>query len=176
MKKFQKARKVKSKLGGKLLKEVKIERAKIIGELKQYFAIEELACPHTVQRFGEGSWQFFSTDFLENLLILRRDVLQVPLVCNTYKGGGAYTQRGLRCNVCELVKTATRQNRNYLSAHIFGVGADFSSAEMSAKEMRGKIRSNIDKFTHPIRIERDVSWLHFDVRDRLRGKLDEFEG
>ena len=151
-------------------------RRDIIKELKQYFDIKELVCPHTYKKFGERSWQFFDSEFLENLLILRKDVLKVPLVCNDWSKGGQFSQRGFRCNICELVKSKTLKNQIYLSAHCNGAGADFSSSKMSAKQMRELIKENQHLFTVPVRVERDVSWLHFDIYDSGGDKYTEFVG
>ena len=151
-------------------------RRDIIKELKQYFDIKELVCPHTYKKFGERSWQFFNSEFLENLLILRKDVLKVPLVCNDWSKGGQFSQRGFRCNICELVKSKTLKNQIYLSAHCNGAGADFSSSKMSAKQMRELIKENQHLFTVPVRVERDVSWLHFDIYDSGGDKYTEFAG
>jgi len=151
-------------------------RRDIIKELKQYFDIKELVCPHTYKKFGEISWQFFDSEFLENLLILRRDVLKVPLSCNDWSKGGQFSQRGFRCNICELVKSKTLKNQIYLSAHCNGAGADFSSSKMSAKQMRELIKENQHLFTVPVRVERDVSWLHFDIYDSGDNKYTEFVG
>lgn len=151
-------------------------RRDIIKELKQYFDIKELVCPHTYKKFGEISWQFFDSEFLENLLILRRDVLKIPLMCNDWSKGGKFSQRGFRCNICELVKSKTLKNQIYLSAHCNGAGADFSSSKMSAKQMRELIKENQHLFTVPVRVERDVSWLHFDIYDSGDNKYTEFIG
>ena len=67
-----------------------------------YFRIEELVCPHTFNKFGELSWRFLSTEYLHTLLILRTEVLDVPMIINDYVFGGNITQRGLRCNICLL--------------------------------------------------------------------------
>lgn len=152
-------------------------RRVLIGKLKEFFDIKELVCPHTYKKFGELSWQFFDYQFLENLLILRRDVLDVPLICNNWGNNGNFSQRGLRCNICEIPKSKTSKNQIYLSAHCNGAGADFSSSKMTANEMRELIKEKAYLFTVPIRVERDVSWLHFDIYDSLSGeKYNEFNG
>lgn len=147
----------------------------ILKEIKQYFDIEELVCNHVLERWGEDAWQFLDTAFLENLLILRRDVIQRPMYCNNHKRG--VHQRGLRCNMCELVKEKTHP---YLSAHVLGKGADFSIEGISscAKDMdrmRQRVRMLPNVFTTSIRMEKDVSWLHFDVMPTPNGqKVYEF--
>ena len=138
-------------------------RIDIIEQLRAFFFVSELVCPHTFARFGELSWQFFDTQTLQTLLVLRAEILRVPMVINR----GETAQRGLRCNLCELVKG---QKKQYLSAHLMGKGFDVVSAEMTAEEMRKKIVENADKLPVPIRLERDVSWLHFDTFDPKNSK------
>lgn len=132
----------------------------LIEKLKKYFNIKELVCPHVYEKFGERAWIFLDTMALRLLLILRRDILKVPLVCNTK----TLTQRGLRCNRCEIVRDKTSP---YLSAHVTGKGFDFSSPALSAEEMRLKISENVDLLPCKVRIEQDVNWLHIDVYDEM---------
>ena len=47
----------------------------IIEEVRKYFRIEELVCPHTFNKFGESSWGFLNTGYLHTLLVLRTEVL-----------------------------------------------------------------------------------------------------
>lgn len=132
------------------------ERSEIIRELHKYFQISELVCEHTHSRWGERAWQFLDTDYLSALLIIRRDILQVPMTCNH---NGAY-QRGLRCNMCDLVKG---KSRNYLSSHILGKAGDFTCNGLTAQQARERIKANAHLLPCNIRIEDKVSWLHFDV-------------
>lgn len=131
-------------------------REDIIRDLRRYFQIAELVCNHTHSRWGERSWQFLDTDYLHALLIIRRDILQVPMTCNH---DGA-RQRGLRCNMCELVKGKTR---NYISSHILGKAGDFTPKGMTAEQARQRIKENAHLLPCPIRLEAGVEWLHFDV-------------
>ena len=132
------------------------DREKIIRELHDYFQISELVCPHTHSKWGERAWQFLDTDFLACLLIIRRDILKVGMVCNTKTS----TQRGLRCNMCELVKD---KKKVYLSAHILGKAGDFTCTGMTAQKARSLIREKAHLLPCNIRVEDGVSWLHFDV-------------
>jgi hypothetical protein len=133
-----------------------MNRDSIIRELHDYFQISELVCPHTHSKWGERAWQFLDSDFLACLLIIRRDILKVPMVCNTKTS----TQRGLRCNRCDLVKD---KKNVYLSSHILGKAGDFTCKGMTAQEARSKIRNNAHLLPCNIRLENGVSWLHFDV-------------
>lgn len=133
-----------------------MDRDKIIRELHDYFQVRELVCDHTFSKWGERSWQFLDTDFLHCLLIIRRDILRLPMICN-YQW---VNQRGLRCNRCELVKG---KDSVYLSSHILGKAGDFSIEGITAQEARSRIRNNAHLLPCPIRVEGGVSWLHFDV-------------
>lgn len=131
-------------------------RQEIIDAIRPFFSVDELVCNHTIARWGEASWQFLDTDFLHCLLVIRRDILGKPMWCNSTQK----KQRGLRCNRCEMVKGKTSV---YLSAHILGKAGDFSITGMTAEEARRKIKENAHLLPCNIRIEKGVSWLHFDV-------------
>ena len=135
---------------------MKSNRDDIIRELHRFFQVSELVCEHTHSEWGERSWQFLDTAFLHNLLVIRRDILQVPMTCN-HDGAN---QRGLRCNRCELVKSKTSV---YLSSHILGKAGDFKVRGMTAQEARSRIRNNAHLLPYPLRMESGVNWLHFDV-------------
>ncbi len=134
-------------------------REEIIRELHDHFQVSELVCDHTFPKWGERSWQFLDTSFLECLLIIRRDIIQMPMVCNT----STAHQRGLRCNLCPLVQTKTENDNVYHTSHRFGKAGDFTIKGMTAAEARKRIIENAHLLPHPIRLEADVNWLHFDV-------------
>ena len=138
-------------------------RIEVIERLQDYFDLSELVCEHTLKRWGKQAWQFFDMNTLHTLLVLRAEILRVPMTINA----GDSTQRGLRCNLCGIVKG---QKKQYLSAHLMGKGFDVVSNEMTAQEMRDKIFENAEKLPVPIRIEDGVSWLHFDTFDPSNGE------
>ena len=133
-------------------------RNEILKEVKRFFDIDELVCDHTYAKWGEKAWQFLDTYLLWCLLIIRRDIVKLPLYCN----GKNQHQRGLRCNMCAEVKN---KKAVYLSAHILGKALDLTCGvpSMTAEKMRQLIKVNADLFPCNIRIEGGVSWLHFDV-------------
>lgn len=131
-------------------------RNEIIEEVKKYFKIKELVCPHCVEKYGDKAWQFLSTELLSTILTLRTQVLKVPMIVNSRS---AFTQRGLRCNRCRLVMG---RKEVYMSAHNLGKAIDFHTNEYGPEECRQKIKDNIDKFEYPIRLEEGVSWVHID--------------
>lgn len=153
-----------------------LNRANILQEIKQYFTIDELVCNHTLARWGEDAWQFLDTGYLANLLVLRRDVIQQPMYCNNHKRG--VFQRGLRCNICELVK---EKDRPYLSAHILGKAGDFSVEGVMGVAAMERVRQRIKLLAVAalpvnLRMEAGVSWLHIDVMPTPNGqKIYEFK-
>jgi len=143
-----------------------MKRSEIIDTLKKNFKITELVCQHTYNRFGEKSWQFLNTELLETLLVLRYNIFNVGMLINH---NGMY-QRGLRCNICDLVKEKTKKNQNYLSAHCTGAGVDIDFRGYTAEQAREHIRKNADKLPCPIRLEKNVNWVHIDVYNDGSGK------
>lgn len=131
-------------------------REQVLTEIKRYFDITELVCDHTFVKFGERSWQFLDTHALWCLLIIRRDIVKMPMYCNSKSAH----QKGLRCNMCQLVKS---KGAIYLTMHSFGKAFDLTCPGMKAEKMRELIKANAHLFPCPIRIEADVNWLHFDV-------------
>ena len=131
-------------------------RNEIIRELHNYFQISELVCDHTHSKWGERAWQFLDTDYLNALLTIRRDILQLPMVCNTKTS----VQRGLRCNMCELVKS---KDSTYLSSHVLGKAGDFTVKGLTAEQARQRIKATAHLLPCNIRLEDKVNWLHIDV-------------
>lgn len=147
-----------------------LTRYQIITQVRNYFSVKELVCNHTYAKWGERSWKFLDTKFLHCLLIIRRDIITRPMICNH----DAAFQRGLRCNLCEKVKSKTV---NYLSGHIFGKAGDFTIPGMDAAMARHRIKAAAHLLPYPIRLENGVSWLHFDVmdtEDEVQPKITEF--
>lgn len=133
-----------------------MNREDIIKELHSYFQVRELVCGHVFSKWGERSWQFLDTPYLHNLLVIRRDILQQPMVCND----GNAEQRGLRCNMCKLVK---EKSKAYLSSHILGKAGDFTVIGLTAQEARSRIRNMANLLPYPLRMEGGVNWLHIDT-------------
>lgn len=144
-------------------------RDEIITELRRFFKVRELVCDHTHSQWGERSWQFLDTDYLACLLVIRRDILKAPMVCNH----STASQRGLRCNRCPMVQEKTTP---YLSSHVLGQAGDFTVQGMTAQEARSQIRNNANLLPYPLRMEGGVSWLHIDTLPQygITSKVYEF--
>ena len=81
------------------------------------------------------------------------------MVINNWYNKGSYSQRGFRCNMCSLI---SEKKKCYVSAHSLGKAIDFSISSKSAEEVRKIIKTNIDCFEYPIRLEEGTSWVHID--------------
>ena len=145
-------------------------RAEILTAIKRYFTVQELVCDHTFKKWGEQAWQFLDTDFLAALLVIRRDIIKLPMWCNSKTAH----QKGLRCNRCQMVK---EKSDVYLSSHCLGKAGDFTITGMKAEAARQKIKENASLLPCNIRIEGGVNWLHFDVLPQygITAKVYEFK-
>jgi hypothetical protein len=140
----------------------------IIMKKSKYFKLHELVCPHVLTRDGESAWRYLRPVVIDFLDWFKEEIGK-PVYVNNYSWGGDKSQRGLRCNMCALVKGKITL---YMSAHILGAGVDLNVKDMAPKEIRKWIESNIGKFfkKHPqyiakARLEDDASaptWVHVD--------------
>lgn len=140
-----------------------MNRSEIIASLKKYFDIRELVCPHVYKKYGERSWKFLDTNILYVLLVLRENVFKTSIIINTYHIGGKYSQRGNRCNLCQIVRD---KKQLYISGHMLYKAFDFVVHGYDADEARQVIISNSDALPCPVRLECDdaaPTWVHIDV-------------
>ena len=132
----------------------------MIKELRAKFPIKELVCPHCFARYKEAQlWSFFDTRLLATLYVVRFIIIKKAMVVNN----SSFTQRGLRCNICDLVLSKSKTSSVYMTAHFRGQGIDFHVPGMTPEETRQVIIKNQELLPFPIRIEQDVNWVHIDV-------------
>lgn len=142
-------------------------------KVQDYFGIKELVCPHVYEIWGESAWQFLDEKMLANLLFIREGIGK-PIVVNNWAKGGGYSQRGLRCCVCALVKQKAIANIPYLSQHIFGKAVDFHVVGMDAESVRQWIKSHAEELPYPCRVEEGVSWCHMDTMNNSDDRVLSF--
>ena len=129
-----------------------------------YFILEELVCKHVSDKYGQTAWQFLDPRLITTLDWIRKEIGK-PIEINTYSWGGGDTQSGLRCNLCNLVKSKTDKDIVYMSGHCEGQAADFSVEGMTAEEVREWLKQHESRLPYPIRLEAGVSWVHLDCRE-----------
>lgn len=133
--------------------------------IKDYFGIKELVCPHVYDKFREYAWQFFDPRLLDVMLVIREKT-GLPIVVNNWGKGGTLTQRGLRCNLCPIIKEKTALEKLYMSAHPQGMAWDFNIVGQTVEETHKWIVDNKILLPHPIRLEEPdgVNRVHLDTR------------
>ena len=135
-----------------------------------FFSIDELVCEHVYDKYGAKAWMFFDTELLIMLDTIR-DRIGKPIFVNDWQIHGRYSQRGLRCNQCDIVKKKTEAGILYMSAHCLGKAADFDVQGLLAEEVRQWIVKNANWWPYHIRLEADVDWVHLDVYDQSENKV-----
>ena len=135
-----------------------------------YFSIDELVCEHVYDKYGAKAWMFFDTELLIMLDTIR-DRIGKPIFVNDWQIHGKYSQRGLRCNQCDIVKEKAEAGILYMSAHCLGKAADFDVEGLLAEEVRQWIVKNKNIWPYHIRLEADVNWVHLDIYDQSENKV-----
>jgi hypothetical protein len=138
----------------------------------RHFSIEELVCLQVSEKFGETAFSFFDDKLLMTLDLLRDQL--GPIYINNWDSGGQFDQRGFRCLHCQIVMDAIKKGTLYCSAHMTGQAADFDVKGMTAAQVREWIQSNDIKLPYPVRLEKNVSWVHLDTRDLGNDKVTQF--
>lgn len=141
--------------------------------IPQYFEVQELVCPHVCNKWGHNPnfiWSFFYPHLLETLDFLR-EKLGKPIFVNSWSIGGSLSQRGLRCNLCDLVRSKTSMSKIYMSSHILGKACDFDVKEMNVAAVRNWIMLHASELPYPISLEDGVSWVHLDMREQGNKKI-----
>ena len=135
----------------------------------KYFELYELMPPelytYDMMVSEEARERAFVNYFDEKLLItidiIRGEIIKAPLICNTWFQDGNRKYSGLRPTNCAI--------GTEMSQHKLGKAVDLVSNKYTAEEMRQMIKDNEHLLPYPIRIEKDVNWLHVDCKERTRG-------
>ena len=127
------------------------------------FEAWELVDPYIYAKYGEASLQFIDPR-LKKWLEWFRSRIDLPVYINNYKAipkpAVIYDERGYRSNMCEMVRN---KKDLYLSAHTRFQAIDFDVQGCLAEEIRSWIKNHQREMPVPIRLERDVNWVHCDV-------------
>lgn len=143
----------------------------------KYFKLQEIVSDKVYKKLGESAWRLFAPSVIDNLDSFR-EIIGAGVTINNYPFGGPNTQRGLRCNVDQIVKDATEKNSVYLSSHCFGYGFDVSVKNMKGHQVFDYILKNQDKFPFISRMESRIdgrtkelrTYTHIEFGYRAPGK------
>jgi len=136
--------------------------------MKRYWKLSEVVCPHIERKLGVQAWSLIDPRLQSVMVWVRREIDR-PVIINNLEM--RLTQRGVRCNMCSLVKASKVDGRVYLSPHIFGAAMDFNVLGLTADEVRQWIFEHRDGLPYPVRLERDVTWVHLDVLNQGDEKI-----
>jgi len=136
----------------------------------QYFTISEFVCEHVWDIYANNAWMFFDTKLLVTMETIR-DRIGKAIFINNWQNHGSYSQRGLRCLRCDLVKAKIEAGEMYMSAHLLGKAVDFEVEGLLAEEVRLWIVAHQNWWPYHIRLEKGVSWCHLDTFDQSDQKV-----
>lgn len=125
-------------------------------------SVKEIVCPHVYAKWGDKAIRFIRPELREVLNVIRNQILKCPITINNK----TYTQRGLRCNCCQLVADKTKVGKVYLSAHNLGAGCDFSCTKYTVQQIHDLIKKNANLLPCKVRLESPIdapTWVHVDV-------------
>lgn len=122
----------------------------------KYFSIRELVPEPVLVEFGEARCWRLLDDRILRLADLVRETYG-PMVCNNWATGGDRTQSGLRVPGQQFYRAT--------SQHAYGRALDLIPRTTDITLVRQGIVNERQKFHLCRGLERDVSWLHIDVRN-----------
>jgi hypothetical protein len=129
-----------------------------------YFELQELVCPHVYDVYKNRAWMFLDSRIILTLDTIR-DRIGKSIFVNNWNWNGEYDERGLRCMRCDLVKAKIEAGEMYMSAHLFGKAVDFDVTGLTSEEVRLWIVAKANLWPYPIRLEKNVAWVHLDIFD-----------
>lgn len=126
-------------------------------------SVKEIVCPHVYSKWGDSALRFIDPNLRAVMDVIRNKILKRPININN---GKSFTQRGLRCNCCQLVADKTKAGKVYLSAHNLGKGLDFDCPGLTVQQVHDLIKKNEKLLPCKIRLESPIdapTWTHVDV-------------
>jgi hypothetical protein len=124
----------------------------------KHFEIYELVPKHIYEKFGEFAWNFIDDRLIQSIDAIKEQFPKGAMYINNYKWGLDRNWSGFR--------TPEFKYYSPTSQHSHGRAADCIFTQYSVDEVREYIINNhSSKFSLIKGIEKDISWLHIDVRN-----------
>lgn len=121
------------------------------------FIIQELVPPEIYQKRGEQAWKLINQYLIMTLDTLKEKFPEGSITINDWKWGGKRVWSGIR--------TSDSPYYSNSSQHSYGMAADCIFNKYNVNEVRQYIIDHPEEFPYVKGIEKDVSWLHIDVRN-----------
>jgi hypothetical protein len=138
--------------------------------ITDYFDLQELVCPHVFNKYGQRAWSFFDQRYLITLETIR-DRLGKPMFANNWDSGGSFDERGCRCIQCNIVKDYILKGELYVSGHLIFKAGDFEVQGLLGEEVRLWIAAHQNWWPYPLRLEKEVNWVHLDTMNDTDQKV-----
>lgn len=124
----------------------------------KFFAINELIPPEIYTELGDSALVLLD-DRILRIIDGIREHFGRPVIVNTWKNGGQFSQRGFR-----TIQEGTALH----SPHFYGRAMDFDVEGYTADQVRAEIISdrNADNFQLITGMETNITWVHLDVANR----------
>ena len=126
--------------------------------IPKFFEAYELVPPEVYAERGDRSFEL-----IDDRVLITLDALRTkfgPIIINNYMWGGHRKWSGLRT-------PGSPDYRDY-SQHTFGRAMDCLFADISVEAVRQYLIDHPEEFPYITAFEKDVNWLHFDVRNAER--------
>lgn len=144
--------------------------------IPKYFPPQEIFSSRTVADYTRnGTVSSAIWRLIDSRVVWTADQIRKrfgSMICNDYKYGGENGLRGYRPPV-EIIDWEAYQKTGKVkttfstlsSQHCFGRALDLTPAKVTAEEIRRDIIANPQYYKFITGIEKEVNWLHFDVRN-----------
>jgi hypothetical protein len=125
----------------------------------EHFIIQELFDEQIINMYGNKCWSFIDSRLLYSIDQIR-NYFNKKITINDWFWGGQFSQRGFRTD-------AKMNAQAPYSQHVCGRAVDFDVDGLSANDVRLAIitKKNTEQFQYITAMEKDVNWIHIDVRN-----------
>jgi len=125
----------------------------------RYFRIEELVDKATYSARGDRAWELLNPNLILFIDLIKEKFPEGTITINNWLWGGDRQWSGLRTPNSPWYST--------YSQHSFGNAVDMLLSAYPSEEVRKYIHSNLHEFPMLKGLEKDVTWVHADVRNRI---------
>lgn len=138
-------------------------------KLTDNISLQELLPKDTFMKYGTSGVKLIDKRLPVILERIRELCGGKPMTLNDWFYGGRFNLRGYRPPECAIGATK--------SMHKQGMAADFTVKGMTAEQVRNVIRGNATELMQMglTRMEKDVSWVHIDLKVTGLSTIYEFK-
>ena len=136
-------------------------------KILKHFIIKEFVPPEIWNIEGEQSILHLDEKIIITIEQIR-EFFNRPITINDWCYGGKFKYRGFRPESCNVGATH--------SMHRIGKALDFDVQGIVAENVRKEIVKNSFRFPFLKRMEKNVNWVHIDIKETKRKGIYLFKG